>query len=161
MRTSRVAWTAAVIGGVLALFAIVLSVRNGTFSRDPFTVLSVVMLVTYAAVGALVATRLPSNPIGWLMLLVAVSVLLAGLSSEYAAFALVTSPGSLPFGETAAWVSGWSSLPLPRTLTLSLAARKTRAFTPGRWAAPFAAAGRSYSLRRSSCDSDWQLPLHC
>jgi signal transduction histidine kinase len=108
VRSSRLAWTVVGIGGLLAVFAIVLSVRNSTFSDDPLSLLSLLMLVTYATVGGLVATRLPSNPIGWLMLLVAVSVLLGGLSSEYSKYALQTAPGSLPFGIEAAWLSGWS-----------------------------------------------------
>lgn len=93
---------------VLTALALFLGWRNGTFSKDPFTLLSVAMLASYAAVGALVATRLPSNPIGWLLLLVGFGILLGGLATEYATYTLLTSPGSLPLGRWAAWLSNWA-----------------------------------------------------
>jgi signal transduction histidine kinase len=107
MRLRRLAW--AFVAGILVMlvFALVLGVANGTFSRDPFTLLLVAMLASYAAVGAVVATRLPSNPIGWLLLLVGFGIVLGGLSTEYATYTLLTSPGSLPLGQWAAWLSNW------------------------------------------------------
>jgi signal transduction histidine kinase len=93
---------------VLVATALTLGVRNGTFSRDPFTLLSVVALATYAGVGAFLVLRLPRNPIGWLFLLAGLGVLWGGAGAEYATYALQTSPGSLPFGLAAAWINNWS-----------------------------------------------------
>jgi signal transduction histidine kinase len=93
---------------ILVATAVTLGIRNGTFSRDPFTLLSVVALATYAGVGAFLVLRLPRNPIGWLFLLAGLGVLWGGAGAEYATYSLQTSPGSLPFGLAAAWINNWS-----------------------------------------------------
>jgi signal transduction histidine kinase len=108
MKRRSLAWGIVAAILVLTMLAIALAVRNGTFSRDPFTVLSVAMLASYAGVGTFVAVRLPANPIGWLLLLVGLGVLLGGFATEYATYGLLTSPGSLPFARWAAWTSSWS-----------------------------------------------------
>ena len=102
--------TGVAVGLALVAGAVSLGVRNGTFSGDPFTLLSVLAVATYVGVGALLATRVPSNPIGWLLLSSGVAVLLGGFMDEYATYTLETSPGSLPLGTVAAWVNNWSIL---------------------------------------------------
>lgn len=57
--------------------------------------------------GALIALRHPRNPIGWLLLAIALGEIASKASYEYAARALVTEPGSLPAGDLAAWLSAW------------------------------------------------------
>jgi signal transduction histidine kinase len=107
-RSVRASWV--VWGFAIALLTatITLSILNRTFQKDPFNFLAVGVLTAYATVGAILASKLPRNPIGWLFLAVGASVLLGGFGSEYATYALQTSPGSLPFGTTAAWVNTWS-----------------------------------------------------
>jgi signal transduction histidine kinase len=107
MNLRRLAWAFVGVLFVMLVFALGLAVANHTFSRDPSTLLSVATLASYAVVGSFVTTRLPRNPIGWLMLLVGSGILLGGLTSEYASYSLSTSPGSLPFGTFAAWASNW------------------------------------------------------
>ena len=58
-----------------------------------------------AAVGALIATRRPRNPIGWILVLGALSVSPVLAASPYAWVALRAHPGSLPGGAWAALVS--------------------------------------------------------
>jgi MYXO-CTERM domain-containing protein len=63
------------------------------------------------ALGLLVAHRRPANPVGWI---IAGTVVIVGMSDfveSYAAYALYTDPGSLPGGETMAWVSNWIFIP--------------------------------------------------
>jgi hypothetical protein len=55
----RVVWTLLVTGGALFVAAVVLATLNHKFTRDPFTILNVVMLGTYAAVGTAVAGSIP------------------------------------------------------------------------------------------------------
>jgi len=93
---------------VLVTVAMVLGVRNGTFSGDPFTLLSVAALATYAGVGAFLVLRLPRNPIGWLFLIAGLGILWGGAGSEYAKYTLETNPGALPFGSAAAWINNWA-----------------------------------------------------
>jgi signal transduction histidine kinase len=71
---------------------------------------SIVTPTGLAVLGALVASRRPRNPTGWLFLFVAVVGALQGVEDQYVRFALVTHPGSLPAVVWAAWLDGWSIL---------------------------------------------------
>ena len=57
-------------------------------------------------VGALVASRRPRNPVGWLFLVIAVVSALDGVGDQYARFAVVTHHGSLPGAVWALWIAG-------------------------------------------------------
>jgi signal transduction histidine kinase len=109
-----------VSAAVLVIGALALATLNGTFSRDPTTFLSVALVFTYAAVGGLLAARLPRNPIGWLFLLAGLGVLLGGAATEYATYTLGTNPGALPFGIAAAWIGSWSFIGVVLLPTLIL-----------------------------------------
>jgi hypothetical protein len=64
--------------------------------------------VAFATVGALVASRRPKNPIGWIFCAVGLSNLLWAFASKYAIYALLTREGSLPGAEIMAWLGmGW------------------------------------------------------
>jgi hypothetical protein len=63
--------------------------------------------VFYSTVGALVASRRPENPVGWLLCLFALSEGIQHFSAEYAIYALLAHPNSLPAGEAMAWTSNW------------------------------------------------------
>jgi signal transduction histidine kinase len=58
-----------------------------------------------AVVGALIATRRPRNPIGWILVLGALSLAPVLAASPYAWVALRANPGSLPGGSWAALLS--------------------------------------------------------
>jgi len=67
----------------------------------------IVIPITCSTVGVIIASRRPRHPVGWLFCTVG---LLAGanhLCAEYAIFALLTQPGSLPGGQASAWVAAW------------------------------------------------------
>ncbi|MGH2651045.1 MAG: hypothetical protein ACRDHK_07540, partial [Actinomycetota bacterium] len=103
--------------------AITLAVINGSLQNDPaFLVLSIAMIIGYGTVGAFIVARTAGNTFGWLMMVVAGAYVLAGLTTEYATYAYVTSPGSTPGGELAAWLSNWLFLivfaPIPIILVL-------------------------------------------
>ena len=108
-RSARLPWV--LWGGTLALLVatMALTIRNGSFSEDvPFIPIAVVVLTGYATVGAVIASRFPRNPVGWLFMLVGMAFLLQGFTSEYVTYTYETSPGSLPFGRAAALVSDTS-----------------------------------------------------
>ena len=111
---SRLAWSVwAVVIGILGV-NLTLEVLNGSFGRGEdvfFLVISIVMGLGYATVGALIAARHYRNAIGWLFLLVALGLMTAMLSEEYPIYALRTAPGSLPGAAWVAWLGVWS-LPL-------------------------------------------------
>ena len=63
--------------------------------------------ISVAPVGALIASRRPANPVGWLMGLYGLATSIGHFSSQYAIYTLLAQPGSLPAGEALAWISSW------------------------------------------------------
>jgi cytochrome b subunit of formate dehydrogenase len=61
----------------------------------------------YSTVGAIVASRLPESPIGWLFCAIGLIFGVSHFSAEYAAYALLVPSRSLPAGETFAWLTSW------------------------------------------------------
>jgi hypothetical protein len=70
------------------------------------------LFMFFATVGALVASRRPGNAIGWIFCYLGVSFPLVGAGEEYALYALVTEPGSLPGGEGLVWLAAVLSGPI-------------------------------------------------
>jgi uncharacterized membrane protein YhdT len=63
--------------------------------------------ISYAPIGALIASRRPENPVGWLVCLYGFVISVSHFSAEYAIYALQAQPDSLPAGEALAWVLSW------------------------------------------------------
>ncbi len=110
MGTFVSAWKVFVLGGLILLLwltgALLLmhQIAEGTTPYEYWRETTVNTLV-FAAVGAVVATRRPANPIGWLF--IAVSLLFGAqlLLGEYAVATLAVGPEHIPYGLTAAWIS--------------------------------------------------------
>ena len=108
-RTSAwLAWSLAVLSLVLCAAAIglylaTLPVQPPTPSSWGTGGLSAVLYIylpflAFPLVGALIASRRPNNPIGWICLAIGIFWMLAIMSGSYAMYALrVASPGSVPF----------------------------------------------------------------
>ena len=88
-----IAWTFAGINGDL-------NPATSAFGPD------LVIPIGMGAVGAVVASRRPSNVIGWLLLGSSVLNALRAAAAEYAMHAL-TSPASLPGASWSAWFANW------------------------------------------------------
>jgi signal transduction histidine kinase len=83
-------------------------IASGGIGEDSwFVPLAVMMILGYSTVGAILASRNPRNPIGWLMLGVGGAFVIGGFFDEYAVYAYVTRPGELPGGLFAVWVINW------------------------------------------------------
>jgi hypothetical protein len=65
------------------------------------------LIVIDVTVGAIVASRRPENPIGWLLLLSGLAISLNHFSAQYAIYALLAQPGSLPADGALAWIASW------------------------------------------------------
>jgi hypothetical protein len=74
-------------------------------------VAGIVIGVTNPIVGWLIASRQPRNPIGWIFLALGLSLSGTGVFAQYAAYGLVTRPGSLPGADLASWVQAWMWVP--------------------------------------------------
>ncbi len=66
---------------------------------------------SYSTVGAVVAPRLRQSSIGWLFCAIGFSFALVHFSAEYAIYALLARPGSLPGGEVSVWIWSWVWVP--------------------------------------------------
>jgi hypothetical protein len=73
--------------------------------------------LSYAPIGALVASRRPANPVGWLVCLYGFVIALSYICAEYAIYTLLAAPGSLPAGGALVWITSWS-LPIIIGLTM-------------------------------------------
>jgi len=66
-----------------------------------------VTTVFYPTVGAIVASRRPENPVGWLLCLYGLVTSIGYFCAEYAIYALLAQPDSLPAGEAMVWIVSW------------------------------------------------------
>ncbi len=86
-----------------------LTLAAGAMLRSPSAASALLLFASIAApfavVGALVASRRPRNPIGWLFLAFALVTAFAAFAHRYASHALVEAPGSLPGGAWVAWTA--------------------------------------------------------
>lgn len=109
--SAPLAWSVCVLCVVLAVAGPLLGLSNGRTAREIFVDEGIVaiatLVVTFAVVGALIASHRPGNPIGWIF---CAAALLQGISNsgyEYATYALLTRPGLLPLGAEVSWLGQW------------------------------------------------------
>ena len=108
------AWSVWAVCVVLITLALVLDFMTeelpldvGGLRYDPaFAVLTGVLSLAYPAVGALIASRLPTNPIGWIFCGLGLIYVTRRFTTAYADHAFLETL-ALPWGEFAAWFSTW------------------------------------------------------
>jgi len=112
---ARLAWTLWVVSIALALGAggfLVISWSTpppeGAFGFRGF---AATFAITFGTVGALVASRQPRNPIGWIALASGIASGLQGVANEYAVWAMLAHDPPLALGELAAWFPAWIWIP--------------------------------------------------
>jgi hypothetical protein len=93
------------------------------------------VLATLSAttVGALLASRRPRHPVGWLLLGLGTPVALSGVATGYANYGLVARPGSLPGADLAAVYHGVSILCALTCLQFVLLLTPTGSLPSPRW----------------------------
>jgi hypothetical protein len=107
------AWSLCVLGVALAAASSILALLNGRTLAEIFmawgpSILSLATLtVSFSVVGALIASHRPENPIGWIFLAVGFLQGFLSTADQYAIYALLTNPGSLPLGGEASWLGQW------------------------------------------------------
>jgi hypothetical protein len=70
---------------------------------------STIIAVGYPVIGAIIASRLPAHPIGWICCAIGLLAAVQHFSGEYAIYALrAPHPEALPGGEAMLWVSLWA-----------------------------------------------------
>lgn len=107
---SKLAWATVAVAAGFAIAALALQIATLDTETPPawgFRGFAIVIGLTFAAVGGVVASRTPSNLIGWLLLAAGLSSSAQALIFEYTVFTLLARPGSLPGGDFLAWVDSW------------------------------------------------------
>jgi hypothetical protein len=88
---------------------------------------------SFSIIGAIIASRLPANPVGWLFCAAACTIAVEYLSAEYAIYALLARPDSLPAGEALAWLAFWAWIPSIGCIVLSLLLFPNGRLPSSRW----------------------------
>lgn len=100
------ALTSALMGLTVA-FALVYPSSGGATNRALNLAIGILFVATFGTVRAVIASRRPENPIGWVFCGMVLFLMVAWLCGNYAQYALVVEPGALPGAATAAWVGNW------------------------------------------------------
>jgi hypothetical protein len=101
---SWLAWT--LCGLTLALIACVVAFE-ALYRVSLWSLSLLVLVVSSALVGAVVASRQPRNPVGWFLVVSATCWAVNEATGRYAVYGLVIEPGSLPLARLMAWPSTW------------------------------------------------------
>ncbi len=112
---SQLAWSLGAFALALYVAGTVLSLLDASQDGPRFATTDRVLFaafLSYAVVGALVASRRPRNPIGWLLLCEGLLFEFVGFSIGYVNYALFARPGSLPAGRVVAWAGNSIWIPI-------------------------------------------------
>jgi hypothetical protein len=90
-------------------------------------------LVSAATVGAVLASRRPRHPVGWLLLALGLSVIALGVCQAYASYGLLARPGTLPAARWAAVYADASWIPLSALIGFVLLLTPTGSLPSSRW----------------------------
>jgi hypothetical protein len=108
---ARLAWSLCLACVSLASFAPLLAFLNDrtlvVFFRERDLGVVMVLVISFSVVGALVVSHRPENLVGWIFCAAALFQALSLVGVEYATYARVTRPGSLPFGASVSWLAEW------------------------------------------------------
>jgi len=100
-------FAASVAALVLTIVLTIVLSSSGVDGEWPFAIAFAVFVLAFAGVGALVASRQPENPVGWLMCASGLAYALVGLTDAYASGLRDHPPDPLPGSTAAAWMSNW------------------------------------------------------
>jgi signal transduction histidine kinase len=77
-----------------------------------------ILAAAFGSAGLLVATRVPSNPIGWVLLAAGVGTAVQELAQQYSLYGLYHAPGAVPRADIAAWIPEWIWIPYMAAVAL-------------------------------------------
>jgi hypothetical protein len=109
------AWSMCALSLALAALSLLLLYLNYSHPGVPiwaYWMPNTLITVGFSTVGAVIAPRLPpDNPIGWVFCTIGLLIGVTHFSAQYAIYALLAAPGSLPAGEAMAWILTWVWIP--------------------------------------------------
>jgi hypothetical protein len=130
------AWALCVLSLVLtalSLLLLALNLSHPDAHLFNYWLENTVLAISFSIIGAIIASRLPANPVGWLFCAAACTIAVECLSAEYAIYALVARPNSLPAGEALAWFAFWAWIPSIGCIVLSLLLFPNGRLPSSRW----------------------------
>jgi uncharacterized membrane protein YhdT len=106
---ARLAWSLCALVLALTALSLILLAQNHSQNTHIYApwLDNTLTAISFAPVGALIASRHPTNPVGWLLCLYGLVISVSHFGAQYAIFALLTQPDSLPAGEALAWIVSW------------------------------------------------------
>jgi len=117
---------------MLSLWLLILNLSHPNVPVYLYWAEDTLLAVGYSTVGAVAASHRPGNAVGWVLCSIGLSWGVAHFASEYATYALLAAPGSLPAAEAAAWIYSWVWVPglgfivfLPRLYDIDILINRT------------------------------------
>jgi hypothetical protein len=106
---SWLAWSVCALSLALTVLSVLLIALNLSLNAPIYFywLEPMAIAVGYSIIGAIVASRLPRHPIGWLCCAIGFMGAVEHLCGEYAAYALLAHPEALPGGKVMLWLSLW------------------------------------------------------
>ena len=107
---ARLGWFLFVASVLLFVCALILNLGRPQYADLAFTTGELVLglaLLVFGWFGALIVSRQPRHPIGWILCAFGVLAGVGGLASEYAIYGLRSHPGALPGAAALAWFASW------------------------------------------------------
>jgi hypothetical protein len=104
-------WALSMALTVLSLWLLILNLSHPNVPIYLYWAEGTLLAAGYSTVGAVAASHRPGNPVGWVLCSIGLSWGAAHFTSEYATYALLAAPGSLPTAEAAAWIYSWLWVP--------------------------------------------------
>jgi hypothetical protein len=162
------AWSLCVLSVALTALGLLFLLLNKSHPRlHVFDYWALLTVVTIAAspVGAVIASRRPENPIGWIICALGLNSAVEHFASQYAIHALLADPSSPPGGEALAWLSSWFWVPGIGLLVflLLLFPNGRLPSTRWRWFAWFSAAALTVGTISAAFvpgPIEWLRPIH-
>ncbi len=120
MSAGRLAGAATVVTLVLATVTAIfgfadhgtrLPEAEGGVISGPGELTFCLMTAAFAALGALLASRRPRNPIGWILCASPLFLAFTELARDWYVHTLIAEPGSLPLASGLMWAANWSWIP--------------------------------------------------
>ena len=106
-----VVWALSIALTVPSLWLLILNLSHSNVPIYLYWAEDTLLAVGYSTVGAVAASHRPGNPVGWVLCSIGLAWGAAHFTSEYATYALLAAPGSLPAAEVAAWIYSWVWVP--------------------------------------------------
>jgi hypothetical protein len=106
---SGVAWAVCALSLTLTALNLLLIALNVSLNTPAYAFWPDLtsIAVGYSVIGAIIASRLPNHPIGWICCAVGLIAAADHFAGEYAVYALLALPHPLPGGEAMLWLQGW------------------------------------------------------